>query len=260
MSKVYVIGDCHTSRSYSHHINSNISKNYLGPRVWENHTTIENTDIELKMWGLSGYKCWGMDLDKDYAENTLSSSAEDIVDIPGFSDNLSNEFGFSEVKQGDIIMPWIGYIDCRNHLPRYKNAEEVVKKYVDNTLTFFKDSRIRFIEPFPQFDYLGTHNYTEPFEYKEKTYWNDIFIEYLHKYSDIAGLMTPVSQSIVYKALNTDKIDRSFAKLGSEYHNYTLIDGLKHQYNYSVYKALVSEIKETVKYYSQPEYHVDEIW
>jgi hypothetical protein len=260
MSKVYIIGDCHTARVYSHHINSNIHKNYLGVRLWAENNTIGETDIELKMWGLAGYKCWGMDLNKNNIENTLSSSAEDMIDIVNFSDNLKNEFGFSEVKEADVIMPWIGYIDCRNYLPKHKNVEDLVKKYVEDTLSFFKGSNVRFIEPFPQFDFLGTHNYIETYNYKEKIYWNNLFIKYLHKYSDLAGLMKPVSQSIVYKALETDKIDRKFARLGGEVHNYTLIDGLKSEYNYKVYQALIPEIKETLMHYNKIEYQIDEVW
>jgi hypothetical protein len=249
MTKVYVIGDCHTARVSSHHILENVGKNFLGKGSWAKDRTITGTDIDFNMWGLSGYKIWDANFYKDHAENTLCSPAEDIPELPPITDNLLDVFGFSEIKGADIVMPWMGYIDCRTYLAKYKNTEELVQQYVDKTLDFFSESKIRFIEPFPQFDFLGTYNYHEGFNHKQKTQENDLFIELLHKYSDKAGLMTPVSQSIVYDSVGADKLTKRNVRQGGEYHDYTLLDALRPEYNKKIYHKLIEEVKNTVSFY-----------
>jgi hypothetical protein len=248
-TKVYIFGDCHTARIYSHHIIANVTKNYFAPGGWNKDRTIGDTDINLKMWGLSGYKCWGTDFNEYHNSNTLCSPQEDLPELPPITDNLIDQFSFSEIKSADIVMPWLGYIDCRNWLPKYKNTEEVVKNYVENTISFFKESEIRFIEPFPQFEELGTQNYPETYRYDLKNEQNDIFIEMLHKYSKKHGLMAPVSQSIVYDAVEDTRLGKRHVRLGGEYQNYTLLDALRPEYNKKIYLSLIPEIQKTVDFY-----------
>lgn len=246
MPKVFVIGDCHTARVYSHHILENVSKNFLGRGTWGNDRTIDGTDIDLKMWGLSGYKIWDLDFQKDHNDNRLSSPPEDLPQLPPITDNLIDTVGFSEIKGSDLVMPWLGYIDCRTYLPKYKDTEEVMKRYVGQTLEFFNESKVRFIEPFPQFDYLGTYNYSEGFNHQQKTVESDIFIELLHKVSSENGLMAPVRQSIVYDAVGSNKLTKRHVRQGGEYHNYTLLDALRPEYNKKIYKNLIEQIKVTI--------------
>lgn len=246
MSKVYVIGDCQTARVYSHHLLENAGRNFIKPATWTDDKTIKDTDIELRMWGLSGYKCWDADFSKDHNEGTMSSPTEDVPDLAPITDNLMEMLPFSSIKGSDIIMPWMGYIDCRNYLPKYNNAEEVVKNYVEETLRFFDGTNVRFIEPFPQFDVLGTHNYLEAYSYEVKAHQSNMFIELLHQYSDKAGLMPPVSQSIVYDAVGEKRLTKKHAKQGGEYHDFTLLDGLKPEYNKKVYFNLIKEIQRAV--------------
>jgi hypothetical protein len=248
-TKVYIVGDCHTARVYSHHIISNINKNFVRPSVWNNDREIGESNINLKMWGLSGYKCWGTDFNEYHNNNMLSSPSEDIPDLAPITDNLLDKFPFSEIKSADIVMPWMGYIDCRNFLPKYNNTEEVVRNYVENSISFFKGSYIRFIEPFPQFEELGTHNYPDPYSYDLKTKQNDIFIEMLHKYSKKHGLMDPVSQSVVYDAVEDTKLTKRHVRQGGEYQDYTLLDALRPEYNKKIYLNLVPEIQKTVEIY-----------
>lgn len=248
MSKVYVMGDCHTARSYSHHIIAGAPKNFVRLKTWKMEREIEDTNISLKMWGRSGYKCWGVDFYKDYLENTLSSEPEDLPDIPGITDNLQDQFGFQEIKSADLVMPWMGYIDSRNFIPDYNDAEEVVKQYVDKTLDFFKLSKIRFIEPFPQFEVLGMPGYDQH-SYEKKCKANDDFIKYLHYYSDLNGLMKPVSQQLVYDSIGSQKIEKRHAKLAGPIYNYGFLDGLRFEHNKSIYNNLINEIKLTVDYY-----------
>jgi hypothetical protein len=247
MIKVSVVGDCHTARVYSHHIISNISKNFIKPRTWKKDREIEKTGVELYMWGLAGYKCWGVDYQKDYNDKTLSSSSEDVPDLSPITDNLVDIFSFSETKDSDIVMPWLGYIDIRNFLCKYKNSQDVAEKYFNETLKFFSESQVRFIEPFPQFDILGTDNYDENYSLAERKEESDIFIKILHDLSMDNGLLPPIQQSLVYNAIGSDTITKRFAKQGGEYHNYTLLDGLRSEENKKIYNALVPEILSTVR-------------
>jgi hypothetical protein len=230
---------------------ANSERNFRRLRYWDKNRNIKDTDIELKMWGMSGYKCWDTDFAKHHEEGTIASPPEDLPDFPGITDGLKDQFKFSEVKTGDLIMPWMGYIDCRNYIPKYDDAKEVVERYVENTLNFFEGSKVRFIEPFPQFHILGTHNYPESYSYEEKTKANYLFIEYLHEYSSKAGLMEPVSQSLVYEAIGTNQLTKRYAKQGGEYHEYTLIDALRAEDNKKIYDALIPKIVETVSHYNK---------
>jgi hypothetical protein len=248
-TKVYIVGDCHTARVYSHHIMANVAKNFFGPAGWHKDRTIGDTNISLKMWGLSGYKCWGTDFNEYDNKNMLCSPQEDIPELPPITDNLIDKFSFSEIKSADIVMPWMGYIDCRNFLPKYNNTEEVVKNYVEDSLSFFKESYIRFIEPFPQFEDLGTHNYPDTYSYELKNKQNEIFIEMLHKYSKKHGLMDPVSQSIVYDAVEDTMLKKRHVRLGGDYQDYTLLDALRPEYNKKIYLNLIPEIQKTVETY-----------
>jgi lysophospholipase L1-like esterase len=50
----------------------------------------------------------------------------------------------------NIILVHFGENDIRKQFPKYKNAEETAKKYIQKTLDFFKDNRVIFIGPVPQ--------------------------------------------------------------------------------------------------------------
>ena len=247
MIKVSIVGDCHTARLYSHHVIANVDKNFIKPKSWHRNREIEDTGVELYMWGRSGYKCWDLDYQKDFDNKTPCSPEEDIPDLAPITDNLLDIFSFSETKDSDIVMPWLGYIDIRNFLCKYKNSKEVASKYFYNTLDFFSDSQIRFREPVPQFDILGTHNYTENYSLLERKEESDIFIKTLHDLSMDHGLLPPIEQSLVYNAIGSDIITKRFAKQGGEYHNYTLLDGLRSEENKKIYNALIPEILSTAR-------------
>ena len=245
MTKVLIIGDCHTARIWSHHIIANTDKNFVKLSVWRDDRTIQDTKISLSMWGLSGLKAWNIDYMKHLENQTFSSVAEDLPMWSPVVDNITNTFSFSDVYNSDVIMPWIGYIDSRNFLPKYENAEEVATKYFYETLKFFNKSKIRFIEPFPQFETLGTFNYHESYRYEERSAQADIFIKTIRDLSAKNGLIEPVGQQMVYDAIGDDRLRKRFAKQGFEYHNYTLLDGLRAEENKKIYDMLIPEVLYT---------------
>lgn len=59
---------------------------------------------------------------------------------------------YSEINLplGTTILLLFGEIDIRKSLVKYKNTEEVVKKYINKSVDYFKDCNLYFIKPIPQ--------------------------------------------------------------------------------------------------------------
>jgi lysophospholipase L1-like esterase len=89
----------------------------------------------------------------------------------------------------DIILANFGENDCRRKLPKYKNAEETAKKYIEKTLSYFKDNRVIFIQPSPQ----ALDELTHEFQFSKKNFYplaerleqQRIFNDALAKYDGI---------------------------------------------------------------------------
>jgi hypothetical protein len=116
--------------------------------------------------------------------------------------------------EGNIVLPWLGYIDIRNWLPQpnilgYKPASEVVSIYMDNVLNKFNKCKVIFIEPLPQFVCFITSgwigNESDPDINFEKRYEQHIiFVEELKKQCFSKSLDAPISVSNI---LGTDMIE-----------------------------------------------------
>jgi hypothetical protein len=107
-----------------------------------------------------------------------------------------------------LILPWFGYIDVKQFLPMegFKNPKEAVISYVDKTINYFKNNKIKFIEPLPQFmNILGFGSPLFPFEDREP-YQKD-FIKYLREECKLRGLEEPIS---IESMLGVDKFDESY--------------------------------------------------
>jgi len=103
-----------------------------------------------------------------------------------------------------LILPWFGYIDIKQFIPldEFSGAEESVTKYLDKTLNFFKNNKIRFIEPLPQFvNGLGTGSPILSFEQRQQPYLD--FLYHLNKQCEERGLEKPIS---IEKILGVDRL------------------------------------------------------
>ena len=227
MKKVFIFGDCHTARILEHHYPEKIS-------------------INLKMWGLAGSKIW--DLNEKIVEtiekNSVSSGVESVTRQLNFDPKIK----FNEFVDSDLIMPWLGYVDIRQFLPKYKNAEELVKNYVETILNTFKDKKIRFIEPLPQFTemLLKYEGISPSYEYQERLEQNKLFLHYLTKYSQLANLMPPVSQIKIYQATGKKQFTPDMTHDKAPHP----VDGLKDEYNEKIYNLFIEEIINTLNYYN----------
>lgn len=257
--KVFVIGDCHTSRVCGQHINANAGFNHESVAeqdrlsmytisrpeiILDDEKFIPNTNIQVDFWGYAGFKCFGIDIAENINQNTLSSLAEDT--FTRLPDSVELQFDISKILDADLIMPWMGYIDCRNWIPKYGNAELIVEDYVNCFVNSFPSKKVRFIEPFPQFDELNTYGYPS-YPYDVRMQANNDFNKALDKFSKENKLLPPISQSLVYKSVGSNNLTEDHARTGNlKIHNGTKIDGLLPKYVDSVYKNLSKEIIETV--------------
>jgi hypothetical protein len=107
----------------------------------------------------------------------------------------------SNIQDSTVILTF-GECDIRKYLPRYKNAEEAVHKYVTTTLNFFDGVDIVFQQPVPQsideltFEFKKDLAVWQPFE--NRMYQQNLFYESLKNYNK------PVIDII--KAVGTDHL------------------------------------------------------
>lgn len=107
------------------------------------------------------------------------------------------------------IVPFLGYVDIRNYLPRYKNTDDVAKMYVEKTIKKFDKANIVFMEPLPQFiTYIingWVLNSADPdIDFETRYEYHYEFIDSLKKYSRHYGLEDPISSIDIMK---TDMIE-----------------------------------------------------
>jgi hypothetical protein len=117
-------------------------------------------------------------------------------------------------EEGNIVIPWLGYIDIRNWLPQlnlenYKTPSEVVSIYINNVLKKFDKCRVIFMEPLPQFICIITNgwrvNSSDPdIDFERRYEQHLVFMEELKKQCAEKGLDAPISVS---KILGTDMIE-----------------------------------------------------
>ena len=181
MKKIALIGDCHTARIAEHY----------DPK---------DCPVELTFWGKAGTWAWWA---KPEDLNVLKVVSNKTENAPLFGKSEDYSIPFDEVKNQDLFFIWLGYIDIRQGLPVYKNADICVQQYVERFVKYFKNSKIRFVEPLPQLIPLlikspGIH---PEYTFEQRLEQNKIFIESLNKYSNKYGLENPITQEQIFNAL-----------------------------------------------------------
>jgi hypothetical protein len=220
MNKVFIFGDCHTAR------------------VWEHHEPSLHSNIDLKMWGKPGLKIWEIDFKQMIEEGLISAGVEAAVNQLNFETKID----FSEIKNADVVLPWLGYIDIRQLLPKYKNSWLIAKYYVDEIVKHFGDKKIIFIEPLPQFtEMLLKHPGISPeYTWEDRMQENDLFIKHLNENIKNHGLPAPITQKEIYEAVERDKFTTDMTHLKAHHP----VDGLKDEYNKKIYNLFMKRINE----------------
>lgn len=180
MKKVFLIGDCHSARALEHHDPSKLSFKY-------------------KIWGRAGESAWHCDPIVRSEENMMSTGTE--VGSQIIKQDLA--MPWNEIEDGGLIQIWLGYTDIRQMLPKWQDADLVVKQMVERFVSFYPNSKIQFIEPLPQFTemmlkYPGiSHEYT----YEQRLKQNNDFCAALHKYVSEYNLEKIITQDDIQKSV-----------------------------------------------------------
>lgn len=214
MKKAYLIGDCHLSRVYEYH-------NEL------------NENIDIKFWALAGLKIFNINF--NLLENQLSSKTE-----IGNKDS----FLFQKPEDGSLVILWIGYVDIRQNLPKHKNADEIIKKYVLHVKEYFKNCKVIFVEPLPQFDkmYLKYEGISASYSYEERIEQNNIFINSLKKYAKEFLSTIPINQNEIFNILEIKELNENVLRKIAPHP----ADSLSEEYNYKLYKFFINIIEKNI--------------
>ena len=224
--KIYMIGDCHILRAFEYGRHREIAQK-----------------IEPVVWARAGLSCWHLDISWLKEQHHLSNPLEYAQDGDHYA------IDYNDIKdEGNIIMPWLGYVDIRQYLVKYKDADYIVKKYVDDFIKWYPNSVIQFIEPLPQFTkmWMKYAGFNIDYSYEEREEQNSLFINELRSYCAKLNLPEPIKQQDIYKALNTDVLNDDFVQKENRPHP---VDALKDEYYADVYELFVEEaIKSYEKY------------
>lgn len=219
MTKVQIIGDCHTARIMEH---------------WDP----AETDIDYHFWGKAGTKIFDLNFRELLRVDEVSSSVEVCRNI--------NHLGipFSEITDEGLVLVWLGYIDVRQYLPKYKNADEIAKRYVDLVKDYFKNARVKLIEPLPQFYemILKYEGISPSYTYEERQEQNNLFLASLEKYRIEAGFEESIRQQAILDAVGVERFDVTMTHNDAPHP----VDGLKPELNRKVYDLFESEIKKAL--------------
>jgi len=207
MRKLYLIGDCQSTR------------------IYENHT-----DGDFIVWGKGGMSAWNFDPKRFTQQNLRSSSPES----PRFNRKKTN---WREIKDDSVIMFWFGYIDVKYLLPKYNNADECAKRYIDNIVKNFPNSKKIILEPHPQFleNMILYWEDVEEYSYADRMIQNDLFTAALFHYAGVHGLEV-ITQKQILDCIGVDKLTIEHANSN----NIHVVDGLKKEYTKKIYDMLIN--------------------
>ena len=173
-----MLSDCHLSRAIEHYYP-------------------EQHEVKFIPWPKAGLKMHAFNIEALKETDELSSGVE-------IQRTINHEpQPFSIIKDDGILAIWMGYVDIRTFLSRYKNADETVKNFIDNIKINFPNSYVVIIEPLPQFtEMLLKHEGISPYyTHEQRIDQNKELLAALHKYSKEAGYEIVITQQDILEAL-----------------------------------------------------------
>ena len=219
MKNVYMIGDCHLSRAIEHYYP-------------------EKHDVTFIPWPKAAKKMHGFSIEQMREEDEMSSG----VEIARTVDHKGQPF--SIIKDDGVLALWMGYVDIRTFLSRYKNADETVKNFIDNIKINFPNSRVVIIEPLPQFtEMLLKHEGISPYyTIIERIDQNREFLAALHKYADEAGFEIIITQQDILDALGVPELTPSMTHTDAPHP----VDGLHPEHMVKIWKLFSDKLTNIV--------------
>lgn len=224
--KIYMMGDCHILRAFEY--------GRLRPSA---------DKIEPVVWARAGLSCWHLDIKWLQEQHHLSNPLEFSEDGDLYA------IDYNDIKDdGNIIMPWLGYVDIRQYLVKYKDADYIVKKYVDDFIQAYPNSIIQFIEPLPQFTkmWMKYEGFNIDYSYEDRQEQNSLFLKELRSYCKKLNLPEPIKQEDIYKVLKTDVLTEDFVQKENRPHP---VDALEDKYYADIYELFVEKALESYRKY-----------
>ena len=215
MKNIYMIGDCHLSRAIEHYYP-------------------EKHDVTFIPWPKAGLKMHAFNIEKMREENELSSGVEFTRTVNHRPEPIS------VIKDDGILAIWMGYVDTRTFLPRYKNADETVSKFIENIKLNFPNSRVVIIEPLPQFtEMLLKHEGISPYyTVIERIDQSREFLAALQKYASEARFEIIITQQDILDALGVPELTPSMTHADAPHP----VDGLKPEHMKKIWKLFSDKL------------------
>lgn len=217
MKNVYMISDCHLSRAIEHYYP-------------------EKHEVTFVPWPKAAKKMHGFSIEQMQEEDEISSGVEIARTV-----NHSPQ-PFSIIKDDGVLALWMGYVDTRTFLPKYKNADATVKSFIDNIKLNFPNSRVVVIEPLPQFtEMLLKHEGISPYyTVEQRIDQNREFLAALHKYSKKAGFEIIITQQDILNALEVLELTPSMTHKDAPHP----VDGLKPEYMAKIWNLFSTKLSD----------------
>jgi hypothetical protein len=190
MTNFYIIGDCHTSR-----IREFYDK--------------DAEDLNIVFWGRGGEAFHRFDPDEYKRLNQESSYMEIHAPLPKYIE-LNTTVPFNEIKDDGVIIFWLGYIDVKYFLNKWNNAEWVIERFMDRIRSYFPNSKICFVEPFPQFiDWLSAEDEHKEISYEDRQIQNKLLNDALHAAAKKNEMDIIITQKDILDAIGKEYIDKN---------------------------------------------------
>ena len=219
MKNIYMLGDCHLSRAIEH---------------WDP----EKEKANFVVWSKPGVKVHGFTFEQMREENPMSSGVELIRDV----DHRPEPFDI--IKDDGVLALWMGYVDVRTFLSRYKNSDSLVKSFIDNVKLNFPNSKVVFIEPLPQFTemLLKFEGISPYYTHEERIDQNREFLAALHKYAKEAGYEIVITQKDIIEALGVYELTPSMTHSDAPHP----VDGLRPEYMEKIWNLFSEKLTNIV--------------
>jgi len=147
-----------------------------------------------------------------YSDSQNIVNIKDLHAFPG-KHCYNVDYSNIDIPTGSKILLHFGEIDIRKSLPKYKNTEETVKRYIDKSVDYFKDYELFFIKPIPQAEDSLTWEFKpgatigenkRAYYLEERLKEQNIFYSTLDQYADNVIDTPSAINTNILKAENTD--------------------------------------------------------
>jgi hypothetical protein len=210
MNNVYIIGDTYTTTIFEYH-------------------NFNNPIVNLKVWGAGGGNILNFDALGYKSDNTISSEFEKI--------KFPKPISFTDINDDGLLLSWFGYIDVKHYLPKYpEHIDKIVIKYIKNLKENFPNSKIKIIEPHPQFELtmIKESEDLDLYDYETRKIYNKKLCESLRKHSLELGLGETITQDQIYQSTGLNEFTMNHIEKNT--------DRLLYKYRVSIYNMLMQEI------------------